>query len=140
MHLKSILAATALALALGGAAFADTLQFTAALKGASETPPNDSQGSGLVVANLDTATKAFSYTVTYSGLTGPAVAAHFHVGAPGVAGPPTLPVHGALASPVSGTAILTDAQIGGLEAGTWYFNIHTAAHPSGEVRGQLTKQ
>ena len=37
-------------------------------------------------------------------------------------------------------ATLTDAQIADLVAGKWYFNIHTAANPGGEVRGQVTKQ
>jgi hypothetical protein len=41
------------------------------------------------------------------------------------------------ASPTSGKATLTDAQIADLEAGKWYFNVHTAAHPGGEIRGQL---
>jgi hypothetical protein len=43
----------------------------------------------------------------------------------------------ALASPITGTATLTDAQVASLEAGQWYFNIHTAAIPGGEIRGQL---
>ncbi len=42
--------------------------------------------------------------------------------------------------PVSGTASMTDAQIADLEAGKWYVNIHTAAHPGGEVRGQLKRE
>ncbi len=33
---------------------------------------------------------------------------------------------------------LTDAQIADLQAGKWYFNVHTAAHPPGEIRGQVT--
>jgi hypothetical protein len=43
----------------------------------------------------------------------------------------------ALASPMAGAATLDDGQIADLEAGRWYFNIHTAAHPGGEIRGQL---
>jgi hypothetical protein len=133
-------AAAALVILVGGAAFADTVKFTATLKGASETPPNATAGTGEVTATLDTATKQFSYSVTYSGLTGPATMAHFHKGAVGVAGPPVVPVPStALANPMSGSATLTDSQIADLEAGGWYFNIHTAANPGGEVRGQVTE-
>jgi hypothetical protein len=38
---------------------------------------------------------------------------------------------------MNGEATLTDQQIADLTAGKWYFNIHTAAHPGGEIRGQL---
>ena len=38
---------------------------------------------------------------------------------------------------IHGTATLTDAQVSDLNAGLWYFNIHTAAHPGGEIRGQM---
>lgn len=79
------------------------------------------------------------YKVTYSGLTGSAVAAHFHGPAgPGQDAPPVVPVPAkSLANPMHGSTTLTDEQLGQLEGGKWYFNIHTAAHPGGEVRGQL---
>ena len=51
---------------------------------------------------------------------------------------PQVPVDkGALASPMKGQATLTDQQITDLMAGQWYFNIHTAENPSGEIRGQV---
>jgi hypothetical protein len=140
MTTKWMGALVALGLFAASAASAATEHFTASLKGADETPPNSATGTGQVTATLNTATKGFSYTVTYSGLTGPATAAHFHKGAPGVAGPPVLPVPKAdLASPMKGKATLTDAQVKDLDAGQWYFNIHTAANPGGELRGQVTK-
>ena len=48
------------------------------LKAASEVPPNDSKGTGAVTATYDTASKKFTYTITYMNLTGAATAAHFH--------------------------------------------------------------
>jgi hypothetical protein len=139
MSIKLVGAAMALSLFAFGAAHAATLKFTATLSGAAETPPTTSAGTGTVTASLDTTTKAFSYTVVYSGLTGPAMAAHFHgPAAVGAKGPPVLPVK-ATVSPITGQAVLTDAQISGLEAGMWYFNIHTAANPGGEVRGQVVQ-
>jgi hypothetical protein len=132
------LAASAVLFA-AGVAGAATLSFGANLKGADEVPPNMTTGSGHVSATLDTATKTLTYQVTYSGLTGPATMAHFHgPAAPGANAGVQVPVPtSALPNPMAGTATLTDGQIADLEAGKWYFNIHTAAHPGGEVRGQL---
>lgn len=122
-----------------GAAGAATLHFSTALNGASEVPPHVVPGTGKVTATLDTTTKLFTYKVTYAGLTGPATMAHFH--GPALAGanaPPVVPVPASsLATPMAGTATLDDGQIADLKAGKWYFNIHTAANPGGEIRGQL---
>ena len=137
MRSGTIALAAAAALALGCPAVAAKLNFIAHLAGAAEVPPNQSVGSGDVKATLDTATKAFSYQGTYSGLTGPATMAHFH--GPAAAGknaPPAVVIQNA-ASPFSGQATLTDAQVKDLKAGLWYVNVHTAANPGGEIRGQL---
>ena len=134
---SGLAAAAVLSLSLVGVADAATLRFATSLKGSDEVPPNTTTGTGEVKAKLDTTSKAFSYVVTYSGLTGPATMAHFH--GPAVAGvnaPPIITMK-TLASPIKGTATLTDAQIADLKAGNWYFNVHTAAHPPGEIRGQL---
>ena len=140
MQFRTIAAGAALCLLMAGAAQAKMVHFMAKLSGATEVPANDSAGTGSVMGMLDTDTKTFTYSATYSGLSGPAGAAHFHVAAaPGGNGPPVVPVANA-ASPISGTATLTDAQIADLTAGKWYFNVHTAAHPGGEVRGWLTAQ
>ncbi len=137
MRFSLVSAVAAVSLLGAGLAQAETLSFMASLKGADEVPATDSPGTGMVMAKLDTKTKVFTYDVTYSGLTGPAIAAHFHgPAAPGANAGPVVPLT-SLATPISGSATLTDAQIADLEAGKWYFNIHTAAHKGGEVRGQL---
>jgi hypothetical protein len=131
-----LFAASAFAL-VAGAAHAETLKYMATLNGASEVPPNATTGTGMAMATLDTATKMFDYTLTFSGLTGPATAAHFHgPAAPGANAGPTVPI-ASLTSPVKGSATLTDAQIADLKAGKWYVNVHTMAHPPGEIRGQV---
>jgi hypothetical protein len=119
------------------AACAAVVHFSAKLDGASETPPNDSKGMGTASVELNTATKNLTWTVKYSGLSGAATMAHFHgPAAVGVAAGVTVPLK-AIASPAKGSATLTDAQIDQLKTGMWYVNVHTAAHPGGEIRGQV---
>jgi hypothetical protein len=135
---RRVALAAALTLAGLGAAYADDVVYTAKLDGAAETPPNDTKGTGAVDAHFDTATKTLTWTVTYSGLTGPATMAHFHGPAPeGKAAPVMVPIKDSLASPIKGSATLSDDQAKALTDGMIYFNIHTDAHKSGEVRGQL---
>jgi hypothetical protein len=99
-----------------------------------------SQGKGAATASLDTATKTLTWTVDYSGLSGPATAAHIHGPAdPGTNAGILVPFTGNLVSPIKGSATLTDAQIAQLEAGKWYVNIHTEANKAGEIRGQLVR-
>lgn len=121
------------------AASAEVIKLQAELKGSNEMPPNTSSGSGKAEAAFDTDTKVLTYTVTYANLTGPALGAHFH--GPSEAGKNAgiaLPFKSAQ-SPIQGTATLTEAQAADLLAGKWYANVHTAANPGGELRGQMTK-
>ncbi len=131
--------ATAALLAFASPSFADKVQFKADLKGASEVPPNQSAGTGTLNATYDTASKQLTWTGNYSGMSGPATAAHFHGPAEagknaGVAVPIT-----PATSPMQGSATLTDAQAADLMAGRWYVNVHTDANKGGELRGQLNK-
>lgn len=110
----------------------------ARLSGASEVPPVMSSASGTVEASLNKQTNELSWTVTYSGLSGPATGAHFH--GPAMAGANAgvvVPMTGSLISPIRGVASLTAAQVADLMAGKWYVNLHTAANPNGEIRGQI---
>ena len=110
----------------------------ARLSGSNEVPSVPTSGSGTAEVSFDRQSKLLSWTITYSGLTGPATGAHFH-------GPAMLtenagvvvPLTGSLASPITGSATLTELQAADLMAGKWYFNLHTTAHPGGEIRGQV---
>lgn len=136
-NLTAFAAVTALLLATS--ASAAVVHYTATLKGASETPPTTSKGTGSAKVTLDTTKKTLDWTVSYSGLSGAPTMAHFHGPAPvGKAAGVAIPLTPPLASPIKGSSAITDSQIGDLKAGRWYVNIHTAANPGGEIRGQLT--
>ena len=114
------------------AAQAEQINFKADLAPA---PGVSSSGKGTATASLDSNTKTLTWTVDYSGLSGPATAAHIHGPAdPGANAGIVVPFSGNLASPIKGSATLTDAQIAQLEAGKWYVNIHTEANKPGEIR------
>jgi hypothetical protein len=138
MSFKSAAALSMVALLTAGtAARAEIIHYTATLTGADEVPANTTAGRGTLTAELETMERTLTYRVTYSGLTGPATMAHFHgPAAPGANAPPTIVMQSA-ASPISGAALLTEAQADDLVAGKWYFNVHTQANPGGEIRGQI---
>ena len=135
---KTLLAALAVGILFAGPAFAEKMKAT--LNGKSENPPNTSAATGTADIDYDAATKKLSWKVTYSGLSGPATAAHFHGPAePGKNAGVAVAIPNAGTSPVEGSATLTDAQAADLMAGKYYVNIHTSANPGGEIRGQVTK-
>ena len=136
-------AAIALLLAFAVPTYAATVQFKADLKGSTEVPPNQTAGAGSVTATYDPATKQLTWKGSFSGLTGAATAAHFHGPAePGKNAGVMIWIStkgSPLNSPFDGSATLTDDQASDLMAGRMYVNVHTAANPGGELRGQLTK-
>ncbi len=132
-------ALSGLLIATAATANAEVVKLQAELKGSNEVPPNTSSGSGKAEATYDTDTKALTYTITFAGLSGPAMGAHFH--GPSEAGKNAgiaLPFK-TVQSPIQGSATLTDNQAADLLAGKWYANIHTAQNPGGELRGQMVK-
>ena len=137
---RTVVTTSALAL-VSIAAHAATIRLTGDLKASAEVPPKDSTGNGTVTATLDTQTNEFKYHVEFSGLTGPAAAAHFHgPAAAGANAKPQVPIKASpITSPIDGTATLTPEQAKDLMDGKWYFNLHTSANPGGEIRGQILK-
>ena len=141
-HRSRFSLALLVALSLTGgiaAAQAETMKMKATLSGAAEVPPNTSKGTGQATLDYDTATKKLTWNITYSGLTGPATAGHVHGPAAAGANAGVVIPFAKADSPITGSATLTDAQATELLAGRLYINIHTAAHPGGEIRGQIGK-
>jgi hypothetical protein len=138
--LRATLVAAVASAALAGCGMmsrSNTASFSGAMNAASEVPPNMTRGSGLAEAWLNRDTNVLKYKITYNGLSGPATAGHFHgPAAAGANAGVVLPFANA-ESPIEGQATLTPSQAADLIAGKWYANIHTAANPGGEIRGQM---
>jgi hypothetical protein len=105
------------------------------LAGDQEVPPVKSAGAGTGTITIGT-DKTVSGSVKSTGIAG--TAAHIHEAAPGTNGPVIIPLtkDGDTYSVPAG-AKLTDAQFASFQAGKLYVNVHTAANPGGEIRGQL---
>ena len=78
-----------------------------------------------------------TWRLTFSGLTGRAIAAHIHRGQRGRPGPVIVPLCAPCRSGVRGRATVDASVLGALEAGRTYVNVHTRRNPAGEIRGQL---
>jgi hypothetical protein len=118
-------------------AMAERVSFNATLTGAEKVPATTTQGTGMVDATFDSTSKKPTWKGTYTGLSGAATAAHLH-------GPEDMGKNAAVAvpapaaaSPFEGSAVITDAQAADLLAGKMYFNVHTVANPTGEIRGKV---
>jgi len=110
--------------------------FVAALDGAQEVPPvaTPALGSASLVIGP---TGAASILVSYGGLVGAPTASHVHNAPVGANGPVAVTLAAAGPGQFAATFTPTAAQLTQLRGGTWYVNVHTAAFPGGEIRGQL---
>ncbi len=135
---RVLLSAAVFGLALSlSPALADTVKYSADLNAATEVPPTTSAGTGKIEASYDTATKMLTWSGSYSGLTGAAIAAHFHGPAAAGQNAGVMVPADAKASPFKGSATLTDDQAKALSGGMMYFNVHTLANKGGEIRGWM---
>lgn len=105
------------------------------LSGAQEVPPVKSAGSGSGTLTIN-ADHSVSGSVTTTGIAG--TMAHIHEAPAGQNGPVVIPLtQNGDTYTVPAGAKLTDAQYASFRAGSLYVNVHTAAHPGGELRAQL---
>ncbi len=120
----------------GSAGIANAADVMVALTGGHEVPPvtTTASGSGTLTINAD---KTVSGSVTTTGVD--ATMAHIHDAAAGKNGPVIVPLEkkGANEWVVPAGAKLTDAQYKSYQNGNLYVNVHSAAHPGGEIRAQL---
>lgn len=136
-----------LALAFAGFALAasqgDSYAVAAKLKAGSEVPKPSGVSSGATgkftgtVVELANDKAKITWKLTFSQLSGQAIAAHIHIGKVGKAGPVALALCGPCHSGQKGKGTLTHAQVAKIEAGSAYVNVHTQKNPGGEIRGQV---
>jgi hypothetical protein len=145
--LKTIGAVAVVALALSGLALAaaqgESYKVSASLKARSEVPkpegvpPGATGGFSGTAVELANDKARVTWKLTFSHLSGPAIAAHIHIGKPGKAGPVVLALCGPCKSGQKGKGLLTHAQFAKVEAGAGYVNVHTTKNAGGEIRGQI---
>jgi hypothetical protein len=133
---RPLAAAVALTVAGAYSAIAAAADVKVTLSGDQEVPAVNTaaKGSGTVTIGDDGAVKG---TITYTGVA--ATAAHIHLAAAGKNGPVIVPM---VKSGDTGFTFAPDAklnadQMKAFKAGELYINVHSAANPGGEIRGQL---
>ncbi len=124
-----------------------------AMTGAKEVPPVETKATGQATFTVSPDARSIRYTVTVIGIMNPTLA-HIHAGAPGKNGPVVVVLY-----PVSGftpkgnvlaSGVITSSSLVGplkgktiadllkaVKSGNTYVNVHTKAHPDGEIRGWI---
>ncbi len=113
------------------------------LDSAQEVPAGSSEATGLATFNLSKQGNEVNYYVVVEGLTGPIQMAHLHEAPAGENGPVIVNLMSGIdGNVISGSFDPTefDGLLEAMNAGEIYINVHTAANPGGEIRGQLMLQ
>ncbi len=129
----------------------DNLSLYTRLLGGLEVPAVNSAASGMATLAIAPDLASFALELSATGLLSAMTAAHIHIGAPGVVGPPVVD----LAPLLAANPLITDSTllsiepnplvstmaqvISEIQAGNAYINVHTTDHPTGEIRGQIGK-
>lgn len=148
MRRITAVSATALGIALivAGSAVgrtqATTIKLGAVLNAAQEVPAptgdvSAARGTFTATASATAEGASLAWQLNFSGLTGPAAAAHVHLGERGQAGGVVVPLCGPCESPASGTANVDTNVLTAMQTGGAYANVHTPANRAGEIRGQV---
>lgn len=111
---------------------------TARLNGANEVPAVSTGAVGVAGFALSKNRDSLFIQASFNGLSGAIDGAHIHEGAAGTNGSVIFD----LSAGISGNRIkigipISVAQRSKLLGGSYYLNIHTAANPNGEIRGQI---
>jgi hypothetical protein len=149
-------AAAVVVMGLASPAQAQTIRFTSVLSGGNETPAVLTGAFATASVTLNTASQTVSWVIDIFNLPSGINNAHFHVGAPGIAGPTVvnIPFTANLSNDfqLSGSATSANLNVRGdqgirswddfmqaLTGGQMYLNIHTSVNGGGEIRGQVIR-
>ncbi len=155
--MRSMLVGTVSALVLAAGAQASIVTLTATFDGNQEVPANNSPATGSLTVTIDTATRAWSLSGSWGTLSAPLTVAHVHRAPAGSNGPVIVGLDGIALSggrptwalfSVGSTSFNSGgtfnapfawpaAELENLLSGRTYFNIHTTAFTSGEIRAQI---
>jgi hypothetical protein len=113
--------------------------FMAVINGAQETPANTSAALGNAILTYDTKTLTLCYYISYIGaLSGGEILAHIHgPAAPGVPAGVILSLPAGTTKAGCVVAPAAPFDKADLFKNLYYINIHSAAFPGGEIRGQI---
>jgi Cu/Zn superoxide dismutase len=131
--------------AVGARGAADRIVLRVALDAQQEAPApagdvSNARGEFTGALTRSASGASLTWVLTFQGLTGAAVAAHIHTGAPGAPGPVVVPLCGPCQSPATGTATIDAALLAAIESGQAYVNVHTPTNRAGEIRAQLASR
>jgi hypothetical protein len=126
-------------LASGAQRAATAVKYSATINAAQVVPkPKGVSASATGHFSATLTGTVLKWTLTYSHLSGPATAAHIHMGARGKNGIALVALCGPCHSPISGTANSVPDDVAALLSGGAYVNVHTAKNAEGEIRGEVT--
>jgi len=151
-----VMVAAVFVLGMAGTAQAQIVRFTANLTGNQEAPAILTGAFGTATVTLDLGSRTVSWNIDVFNMPSGTNNSHFHVGPPGLAGPVVVniafPANVSNDFNLSGTAGEAnliprpdqgirswDDFIQSLMGGQMYLNVHSAANPGGEVRGQVIR-
>ena len=133
--LRAMTAVMAILVAMG-VGVASAADVKVPLSGSQEVPPvtTSASGSGTITVAAD---QSISGTIKTTGVKG--TAAHIHLAPSGENGPVIVPLtkDGENGWTVGPGAKLQDAHYQAFKDGKLDVNVHSAAHPNGEIRGQI---
>ncbi len=109
--------------------------------GSQEVPAVTTSATGSLSGKYNATTNLLEYDIDFTGLSGTVSVAHFHGPAlAGVSAPPVIDLSittNGVNGKLKGSSTLHDTMEAHLLSGRLYYNIHTAANPNGEIRGQV---
>lgn len=110
----------------------------ARLSAAQEVPAVNTKAKGLVTFTLEEDYKTLTIYGVFDSLSGPVTNCHFHTGGFGVNGGVVLNLLPLVkGNQISGQVTVTKAILAAINGYGIYINVHTAANPNGEMRGQI---